>query len=290
MTRFFLVACAVSFIGKAVGITHESTKKLKDTLLQDYDSLVPPIPSDGKPVSVRLGVVVISFRRDDLKGEAIWHLWLRSVSSDTFTSFTKAHLPSGFGIRWNLSVFPPVEAMLTWLKSHPGEHPPGSRRTCANDQVDFHWVGHPPGFKSTSYPPGLSARWMQKWNDERLMWEPSDHSNISTLRMPSDKVWIPDITPYNELKILEMTTRDVLDLVVDTSSRNSLKTKILFARFISDIRESSGPDKLGLDGSRPDAPDERILAHGKKIQALFFALNFFFVAFFAEESAFTMKP
>ncbi|CAG0884634.1 unnamed protein product [Darwinula stevensoni] len=162
MIRFFLVACAVSFIGKAVGITHESTKQLKDTLLQDYDSHLPPIPSDGKPVSVKLGVAVISFRR-----------------------------------------------------------------------VDFHWVGHPPGFKSTSYPPGLSARWMQVdvihlareervrmtrrisigwdihlvsnpppihlvWNDERLMWEPSDHSNISTLRMPSNKVWIPDITPHNE--------------------------------------------------------------------------------------------
>ncbi|CAG0884635.1 unnamed protein product [Darwinula stevensoni] len=484
-SRLFLVVACLAFLGEAVGITHESTKHLKDTLLQDYDSLVPPIPSDGKPVSVKLGPVVMSFRRDDLKGEAIWHFWMDSVSSDTFTSLTKVHPPGGFGIRWNLNALPPVEAMLTWLKRHPGEHPPAREKRMRTARWisigwDVHLVSNPPPF-------------YLKWNDERLAWEPSDHSNISELSLPSDKVWIPDITPYNEvsedefdsslhqqrsshavvhsngevhfvpnlvfrtycegdlthwpldrqvcgikfgswvydgnhvnlslegspedaldlssfresthwtvvgtpimtrneiyysccpepyidllanitfsrkpslfyhtalffptimtfmrimmclqvigliwslltlliasthngvtsklaqlsqtalgkvfclftempkeltegegngtsawteilvsnfldrlcfytflctiafnfavnwphrqLKILEMTTRDVLDLVVDTSSRNSLKTKILFARFISDIRESSGPDKLGLDGPQPDAPD-----------------------------------
>nr|QQY02603.1 nicotinic acetylcholine receptor alpha subunit-3 [Cryptocotyle lingua] len=37
----------------------------------------------------------------------------------------------------------------------------------------------------------------QEWNDERLHWNPADYNNLSTLRVPCDKLWLPDIVLYN---------------------------------------------------------------------------------------------
>ncbi|CAG0890558.1 unnamed protein product [Darwinula stevensoni] len=110
-----VVACFVCFFGGALGISHQSITNLKNILFKDYDELVPPILTDKTGVDVRFGASVINLRLDELKGEAIWHLWYRAV-----------------------------------------------------------------------------------WEDERLRWEPSEHDNITELRVPSDRVWLPDITAYNE--------------------------------------------------------------------------------------------
>ncbi|XP_025101181.1 neuronal acetylcholine receptor subunit alpha-10-like [Pomacea canaliculata] len=40
--------------------------------------------------------------------------------------------------------------------------------------------------------------WYQyEWRDELLTWNPEDYDNISDVRLPSDKIWIPDILLYN---------------------------------------------------------------------------------------------
>jgi hypothetical protein len=40
--------------------------------------------------------------------------------------------------------------------------------------------------------------WMeQKWIDQHLMWDLEDHASIRTLRVPSNRVWLPDTYIYN---------------------------------------------------------------------------------------------
>lgn len=36
------------------------------------------------------------------------------------------------------------------------------------------------------------------WNDTHLTWNASDFGNISSIRLPFDKVWKPDIILYNK--------------------------------------------------------------------------------------------
>lgn len=35
------------------------------------------------------------------------------------------------------------------------------------------------------------------WVDSNLMWQPSRYNNLSTLSLPSDRIWTPDIKFYN---------------------------------------------------------------------------------------------
>ncbi|XP_032989678.1 neuronal acetylcholine receptor subunit alpha-2 isoform X1 [Rhinolophus ferrumequinum] len=37
----------------------------------------------------------------------------------------------------------------------------------------------------------------QEWNDYKLRWNPADFGNITSLRVPSEMIWIPDIVLYN---------------------------------------------------------------------------------------------
>lgn len=37
----------------------------------------------------------------------------------------------------------------------------------------------------------------QEWQDERLIWDPNEYNGLETLRMPCDKIWLPDIVLYN---------------------------------------------------------------------------------------------
>lgn len=37
----------------------------------------------------------------------------------------------------------------------------------------------------------------QEWMDEYLVWDPADYGNLTKLRIPCDKIWLPDIVLYN---------------------------------------------------------------------------------------------
>uniref|UniRef100_A0A915PF19 Neurotransmitter-gated ion-channel ligand-binding domain-containing protein n=1 Tax=Setaria digitata TaxID=48799 RepID=A0A915PF19_9BILA len=36
-----------------------------------------------------------------------------------------------------------------------------------------------------------------QWNDSRLTWDPSKYGGITTLHIPSDRIWTPDLVLYN---------------------------------------------------------------------------------------------
>jgi len=39
---------------------------------------------------------------------------------------------------------------------------------------------------------------LQEWNDYRLSWNPKDYGGFDVLRIPSAKVWLPDIVLINK--------------------------------------------------------------------------------------------
>ena len=39
---------------------------------------------------------------------------------------------------------------------------------------------------------------VQEWSDYKLRWNPVDFGNITSLRVPSEMIWIPDIVLYNK--------------------------------------------------------------------------------------------
>ncbi|XP_056419744.1 neuronal acetylcholine receptor subunit alpha-2 isoform X3 [Hyla sarda] len=49
----------------------------------------------------------------------------------------------------------------------------------------------------------------QEWNDYKLRWNPADYDNVTSIRVPSEMIWIPDIVLYNnadgEFAITHMT-------------------------------------------------------------------------------------
>ncbi|KAM4836941.1 neuronal acetylcholine receptor subunit alpha-2 [Thomomys bottae] len=53
----------------------------------------------------------------------------------------------------------------------------------------------------------------QEWNDYKLRWNPADFGNITSLRVPSEMIWIPDIVLYNnadgEFAVTHMTKAHV---------------------------------------------------------------------------------
>uniref|UniRef100_H3A283 Cholinergic receptor nicotinic alpha 2 subunit n=2 Tax=Latimeria chalumnae TaxID=7897 RepID=H3A283_LATCH len=49
----------------------------------------------------------------------------------------------------------------------------------------------------------------QEWNDYKLRWNPADYDNVTSIRVPSEIIWIPDIVLYNnadgEFAVTHMT-------------------------------------------------------------------------------------
>ena len=42
---------------------------------------------------------------------------------------------------------------------------------------------------------------MVKWHDFRLMWEPEEYGGLTTIRVPNDLIWKPDLSVYNMVDI-----------------------------------------------------------------------------------------
>ncbi|CAL8312964.1 unnamed protein product [Lota lota] len=49
----------------------------------------------------------------------------------------------------------------------------------------------------------------QEWNDYKLSWNPADYDNVTSIRVPSELIWVPDIVLYNnadgEFAVTHMT-------------------------------------------------------------------------------------
>lgn len=39
---------------------------------------------------------------------------------------------------------------------------------------------------------------LQEWHDYKLRWDPHDYENVTSIRIPSELIWRPDIVLYNK--------------------------------------------------------------------------------------------
>lgn len=51
--------------------------------------------------------------------------------------------------------------------------------------------------------PYITLKWplsfeLQEWNDYKLCWNPPDYDNVTSIRVPSELIWVPDIVLYNK--------------------------------------------------------------------------------------------
>lgn len=47
-------------------------------------------------------------------------------------------------------------------------------------------------------PSQLSILLPQEWRDYKLRWDPRDYENVTSIRIPSELIWRPDIVLYNK--------------------------------------------------------------------------------------------
>ena len=64
-----------------------------------------------------------------------------------------------------------------------------------------------------------SNAWMNlEWNDANLKWNRSDYGGIQDIRLPSSRIWIPDIFPYNAQEYGNVDLhKQITDVVVKSS-------------------------------------------------------------------------
>ena len=61
-----------------------------------------------------------------------------------------------------------------------------------------------------------------QWNDVNLRWNGSDYGGINSIRLPSDRIWIPDIIPYNAMDYNNVDPRKQITNIVISSDGGCL--------------------------------------------------------------------
>ncbi|KAK3789048.1 hypothetical protein RRG08_063764 [Elysia crispata] len=74
-----------------------------------------------------------------------------------------------------------------------------------------------------------------KWRDIFLQWTPEKHDNITSIRVPSDKIWLPDILLYNFADDRLKEQRDALVVVEHTGDLQWMPQAILNSSCAFDI-------------------------------------------------------
>lgn len=63
------------------------------------------------------------------------------------------------------------------------------------------WLRPPPRRSSAPAPPRSAVALpcpTQEWHDYKLRWDPDDYENVTSIRIPSELIWRPDIVLYNK--------------------------------------------------------------------------------------------
>ena len=82
--------------------------------------------------------------------------------------------------------------------------------------------------------------WMNmEWNDANLRWNSSDYGGIKDIRLPSDRIWIPDIIPYNAFDYNSVDPRKQMTNIVISSNGHCLWVTPLVLKTICKIDDTS---------------------------------------------------
>ena len=61
-----------------------------------------------------------------------------------------------------------------------------------------------------------------EWQDVHLKWNSSDYGGVTNIRLPSTRIWVPDIIPYNTEEYTTINPRKQMIDIVIHSNGNSL--------------------------------------------------------------------
>ncbi|XP_067338193.1 neuronal acetylcholine receptor subunit alpha-2 isoform X2 [Channa argus] len=82
---------------------------------------------------------------------------------------------------------------------------------CNDLFLEIHYLVKPGGTVNDEKNQMMTTNvWLkQEWNDYKLRWRPSDYDNVTSIRVPSELIWVPDIVLYNnadgEFAVTHMT-------------------------------------------------------------------------------------
>ncbi|KAH6940067.1 hypothetical protein HPB50_024615 [Hyalomma asiaticum] len=143
-------------------LSHE--KRLMDTLLRHYDASVRPVKNSSEPVIIRLGITLTQ----------IFDLGQR----ETTRPRRNAHPPpSSLQSRVVLLLSKTFDATFGCI-----------HETCWQYRLS----------RDEKNQVLTTIVWLdQEWFDEYLVWDPLEFGNFSNLRLPCQKIWLPDIVLYN---------------------------------------------------------------------------------------------
>lgn len=84
--------------------------------------------------------------------------------------------------------------------------------------------------------------WMTpSWNDTRLIWNPSDYSEISTIHMKSNELWHPSLKVYNAKVDTSLGTCHIVDCIIMNNGRVACVEPCQFTAFCKDIGIKNWP-------------------------------------------------
>ncbi len=57
------------------------------------------------------------------------------------------------------------------------------------------------------------------WNDYKLRWAPAEYDGIEFIRVPSNKIWRPDIVLYNKYVLVQILKSRILNFSIRANMR-----------------------------------------------------------------------
>lgn len=76
------------------------------------------------------------------------------------------------------------------------------------------------------YSQWLSLLLIQIWNDYKLRWMPAEFDGIEFIRVPSNKIWRPDIVLYNKWDCYLITITSIISLITIKLMRMKIEQKV----------------------------------------------------------------
>ncbi|KAG9341910.1 hypothetical protein JZ751_018227 [Albula glossodonta] len=164
-----LLACCC-YLSNSLGMPNLSSyakteDKLFKYLFKDYQKWVRPVEHLNGTVRVKFGLAISQLVDVDEKNQLMTtNVWMKQVSAAALCK------PGGMAFRDS----------GTHISPDPHHNPP------------------PP--PSCSNHPSLSDDFLcpnEEWVDMKLRWDPDHYQGITSIRVPSDSIWTPDIVLYD---------------------------------------------------------------------------------------------
>lgn len=56
----------------------------------------------------------------------------------------------------------------------------------------------------------------QEWTDYKLRWDPEEYGGVSTLYVPSEQIWLPDLVLYNKCVFVLTLISSLISILISS--------------------------------------------------------------------------